>query len=92
MKARRSFEDGAPVPNTRLVLWDIDHTLIDTGGVGREIHQEAFEQVTRKRMQRQADISRRTEPDIFCDTLALRGIDHSEEAPGPRQSVGLSRW
>ena len=29
----------------RLVLWDIDHTLIDTGGVGREIYA-AFEQAT----------------------------------------------
>jgi phosphoglycolate phosphatase len=77
-----SFEVECPVPEARLVLWDIDHTLIDTGGVGREIYQEAFEQVTRQRMQRQADISGRTEPDIFRDTLALHGIDHSEEALG----------
>jgi hypothetical protein len=53
----------------RLVLWDIDHTLIDTGGFSREIYQEAFEQVTGQPMQRQADISGRTEPDIFRDTV-----------------------
>jgi phosphoglycolate phosphatase len=70
------------VPDARLVLWDIDHTLIDTGGVGREIYQEAFEQVTQRPMQRQADVSGRTEPAIFRDTLALHGIDHSEEALG----------
>jgi phosphoglycolate phosphatase len=64
----------------RLVLWDIDHTLIDTGGVGREIYQEAFEQVTGQPMKRQADISGRTEPDIFQDTLALHDLAPSEES------------
>jgi phosphoglycolate phosphatase len=64
----------------RLVLWDIDHTLIDTGGVGREIYQEAFEQVTGQPMKRQADISGRTEPDIFRDTLALHDLESSAES------------
>jgi phosphoglycolate phosphatase len=63
-----------------LVLWDIDHTLIDTGGVGREIYQETFEQVTGQPMQRQADISGRTEPDILRDTLALHDLEPSEES------------
>jgi phosphoglycolate phosphatase len=64
----------------RLVLWDVDHTLIDTGGVGREIYQEAFEQVTGQPMKRQADVSGRTEPDIFRDTLALHDLEPSEES------------
>jgi phosphoglycolate phosphatase len=64
----------------RLVLWDIDHTLIDTGGVGRSLYQEAFEQVTGRSMERQAEISGRTEPDIFRDTLDLHGIKPSEES------------
>jgi phosphoglycolate phosphatase len=64
----------------RLVLWDIDHTLIDTGGVGREIYQEAFEQVTGQPMRRQADISGRTEPDIFRDTLAMHDLEPSAES------------
>ena len=64
----------------RLVLWDIDHTLIDTGGVGREIYQEAFEQVTGQPMKRQADISGRTEPEIFRDTLALHDLEPSGES------------
>jgi phosphoglycolate phosphatase len=33
-------------------------------------------------MPRQAGVSGRTKPDIFRDTLALHGIDHSEEALG----------
>jgi phosphoglycolate phosphatase len=63
----------------RLVLWDIDHTLIDTGGVGRAVYQEAFEQVTGRPMKQQAEVSGRTEPDIFRDTLALHDIEFSEE-------------
>lgn len=70
---------SVPLADKRLVLWDIDHTLIDTGGVGRAIYQEAFEQVTGQPMKRQADISGRTEPDIFRDTLALHDLDPSEE-------------
>ena len=60
------------------MLWDIDHTLIDTGGVGRAVYQEAFEQVTGRPMKRQAEVSGRTEPDIFRDTLDLHGIEESE--------------
>jgi phosphoglycolate phosphatase-like HAD superfamily hydrolase len=71
---------SVPLADKRLVLWDIDHTLIDTGGVGREIYQEAFEQVTERPMKRQADISGRTEPDIFQDTLALHDLEPSEES------------
>jgi phosphoglycolate phosphatase len=66
----------------RLVLWDIDHTLIDTGGVGRAVYQDAFEQVTGGPMKKQAEVSGRTEPDIFRDTLALHDIECSEEYLG----------
>jgi phosphoglycolate phosphatase len=61
-----------------LVLWDIDHTLVDTGGVGREIYQEAFERVIGQPMKQQANVSGRTEPDIFRDTLALHDLEPSE--------------
>ena len=30
----------------KLILWDIDHTLIETGGVGSEVFRDAFEQVS----------------------------------------------
>jgi phosphoglycolate phosphatase-like HAD superfamily hydrolase len=63
----------------RLVLWDIDHTLISTEGIGREIYREAFEQTTGQPMQRQADPTGRTEPEIFRDTLAIHGIEPSDQ-------------
>ncbi|MFI6713584.1 HAD family hydrolase [Nonomuraea sp. NPDC050478] len=58
----------------RVVLWDIDHTLIDTRGVGRELSAQAFEQVTGVPMVRQAKIDGITEPVIFRETAKLHGL------------------
>ncbi|SEG57823.1 Phosphoglycolate phosphatase, HAD superfamily [Nonomuraea solani] len=63
----------------RLVLWDIDHTLIETGGVGREVFADAFAQVTSTPMKAMAAVSGRTELVIFGETLDLHGIPHSDE-------------
>ncbi|MDX3075817.1 HAD family hydrolase [Streptomyces sp. MI02-7b] len=58
----------------RFVLWDIDHTLIDTRGVGRELSAAAFEQVTGQPMREQAKIDGITEPVIFRETARLHGL------------------
>lgn len=58
-----------------LILWDIDHTLIETGGIGTEVYAAAFEEVTGRKLQQMAAVSGRTEPVIFRDTLALHGLD-----------------
>jgi phosphoglycolate phosphatase len=63
------------VADTKLVLWDIDHTLIETGGVGNEIFRAAFEQVTGHKIDRMADVTGRTEQIIFAETLDLYGIE-----------------
>ncbi|MFJ9589683.1 HAD family hydrolase [Streptomyces acidicola] len=58
----------------RLVLWDIDHTLIDTRGVGRELSAAAFEETLGQSMRRQARIDGITEPVIFRETAKLHGL------------------
>ncbi|MFG2221037.1 MULTISPECIES: HAD family hydrolase [unclassified Streptomyces] len=58
----------------KLVLWDIDHTLIATRGVGRELFGECFEHVTGVRMERMAAVDGMTEPIIFRETARLHGI------------------
>lgn len=60
-----------------LVLWDIDHTLVDTRGVGRELWAEAFEEVTGQPMREQARIDGSTEPVILRETLELHGLEGS---------------
>jgi phosphoglycolate phosphatase-like HAD superfamily hydrolase len=58
----------------RLVLWDIDHTLIDTRGVGREFSAAAFQRATGQPMREQAKIDGITEAVIFRETAKLHGL------------------
>ncbi|MFC4906912.1 HAD family hydrolase [Actinomadura gamaensis] len=67
-----------PTP-VRLVLWDVDHALIETGGVGREVFADAFAQAVGRSMEQMAEVSGRTEPDIFRETAELHGVDVTEE-------------
>ncbi|MFI7103299.1 HAD family hydrolase [Streptomyces sp. NPDC050161] len=57
-----------------LVLWDIDHTLISTRGMGRELSALAFAETTGIAMREQATVEGITEPVIFRETAALHGI------------------
>jgi phosphoglycolate phosphatase-like HAD superfamily hydrolase len=61
-----------------LVLWDIDHTLMATRGLGRELWAAAFEQVTGVKMREQADVTGSTERVILRETTRLHGIDYDE--------------
>ncbi|MFI6588342.1 HAD family hydrolase [Embleya sp. NPDC050493] len=63
------------MPRPRLVLWDIDHTLIDTGGVGREVFAAAFRRVTGTPLREMASVHGRTERVIFAETAELHGLD-----------------
>ncbi|SCG03587.1 Phosphoglycolate phosphatase, HAD superfamily [Streptomyces sp. MnatMP-M27] len=62
-----------------LVLWDIDHTLVDTRGVGRELWAEAFEEVTGRSMREQAKVDGSTEPVVLRETLRLHGLRDSRD-------------
>ncbi|MEV7010060.1 haloacid dehalogenase-like hydrolase [Streptosporangium sp. NPDC051022] len=58
----------------RIVLWDIDHTLVDMRGIGRELSAQAFERTTGVPMLRQAKIDGITESVIFRETAKLHGL------------------
>jgi phosphoglycolate phosphatase-like HAD superfamily hydrolase len=64
---------------TRLVLWDIDHTLIETRGVGGQVYAEAFAQVTGHRLEKMPELAGRTEPVIFREALKANGVDPTED-------------
>jgi phosphoglycolate phosphatase len=57
-----------------LVLWDIDHTLIETRGVGGKIYADAFLKVTGKALTTMPALAGKTEPVIFRDALKLNSI------------------
>jgi beta-phosphoglucomutase-like phosphatase (HAD superfamily) len=61
-------------------LWDIDHTLIETRGVGRAIYERAFHAATGRPLRKLAKIAGRTELDIMRETLRLNDIEPGEVA------------
>lgn len=70
--------DTACQPPYILVLWDIDHTLIETRGVGRAIYARVFPDVTGKPLQHLAEVAGRTELVIMHDTLALHDVEPTD--------------
>ena len=67
-------------PPRLLVLWDIDHTLIETRGVGHAIYQRAFKTATGKELEQLAEVSGRTELEIMAETLRINGLEPTNQA------------
>jgi phosphoglycolate phosphatase len=63
-----------------LVLWDVDHTLMETRGVGFTIYQRAFIAATGRPLDQLARISGRTELDIMHETLRIHGVEATDDA------------
>jgi phosphoglycolate phosphatase len=84
------------------VLWDIDHTLIETRGVGRAIYERVFPAVTGKPLRQLAEVAGRTELAIMHDTLRFHDVEPSEQMmrrlgrswprPGGSYPVFTRRW
>ena len=55
----------------RLVLWNIDLTLIDVGRITRDAYAEAFRRVTGRPLVQLPQLPGRMESEIFFDALAL---------------------
>ncbi|MGH3278428.1 MAG: HAD family hydrolase [Trebonia sp.] len=64
---------------TRLVLWDIDHTLIETRGVGGQVYAAAFAEVTGHPLEKMPELAGRTEPVIFREALKANRVDPGED-------------
>jgi phosphoglycolate phosphatase len=72
----------------RLVLWNIDLTLVDVAKVIRPAYAEAFRAVTGRPLVQLPQMAGRTEPEVFFDALALNGVslrdgDESERLVAP---------
>jgi phosphoglycolate phosphatase-like HAD superfamily hydrolase len=59
----------------RLVLWNIDLTLVDVARVTRAAYAEAFPAVTRRPLIKLPQTAGRSESEIFFDALALNAAD-----------------
>ena len=63
----------------RLVLWNVDHTLVDVGRVTREAYADAFRRVTGRPMVRFAPAAGRTESEIIFETLAFNDVPAGDD-------------
>jgi phosphoglycolate phosphatase len=67
-------ETGSAV-RTLLVLWDVDHTLIENHGVNKETYAEAFRLLTGHVAEYPVETEGRTEPEIMRNMLLRHGIE-----------------
>lgn len=58
----------------RLVLWDVDRTLLHVEGVSRLVYEDAFLAVIGRPLEQLADMPGRTDRYIVANTLALHGV------------------
>jgi phosphoglycolate phosphatase len=63
----------------RLVLWDVDGTLVDAAQLGRDAFLEAFEKVTGGLPREMVPFAGRTDLEIAHDMLASAGVDVDDE-------------
>lgn len=70
-----------------LVLWDVDHTLIETRGVGFAIYKRAFPIAAGRPLEKLAQVSGRTELDIMRETLRINGIEPTGESVRKRAAA-----
>ncbi|MFH9074040.1 HAD family hydrolase [Streptomyces alboflavus] len=61
-----------------LVLWDVDHTLMATRGLGRELWAQAWLKTTGVELREQASVTGSTERVILRETTRLHDLPYSE--------------
>jgi len=63
------------------VLWDVDYTLVDSGGTGRDLYEIAFREMFGRDMPQPGSMAGRTDRAIALEVLTLAGV------PDPRRQV-----
>jgi phosphoglycolate phosphatase-like HAD superfamily hydrolase len=66
-----------------LVLWDIDGTLLDAGGVGRDLYDVVFVQLFGRPLSAYAPMAGRTDRAIILETLVLAGVNEPRRYVDP---------
>ena len=61
-----------------LVLWDVDYTLVNAGGVGRVLYQIAFREMFGEQAPEPSPMGGRTDRSIAIEVLTLAGVPEPE--------------
>jgi len=69
--------------NDVLVLWDIDGTLLNAGGVGRDLYSTVFVQLFGRSLSAYAPMAGRTDRAIILETLIMAGVDEPRRYVDP---------
>ena len=82
--------DVVAAPEPLLILWDIDHTLVNAGGLSTHLYGVVFAELFGRKLPQVAPMAGRTDRAIIVETLTMAGI------PDPRGQVpafiaGLTR-
>lgn len=76
----------------RLVLWNIDLTLLDVGRVTRDAYVDAFRKTTGRPLVSLPQTAGRTESEIFFDALALNETPVGAAAPAGEELLSRFSW
>src|SRR5580692_10784726 len=67
----------------QLVLWDIDGTLLNADGVGRDLYDVVFVQLFGRSIDAFAPMTGRTDRAIILETLTMAGVDEPRRYVDP---------
>jgi phosphoglycolate phosphatase len=66
-----------------LVLWDVDYTLVDSDGIGRQLYETVFGELFGRPMPQPGSMSGRTDQAIVLEVLTLAEVPDPGAAIGP---------
>jgi len=76
----------------RLVLWNLDLTLLDVGRVSRDAYADAFRRVTGRPLVSLPQLAGRSDSEIFFEALALNDIPSGESEVAEAELLARYFW
>lgn len=76
----------------RLVLWNIDLTLLDVGRVSREAYAEAFRRVTGRPLAALPQLVGRSDTEIFFESLYLNDVPTGDDESADAELLARYCW
>jgi phosphoglycolate phosphatase len=76
----------------RLVLWNIDLTLVDVGRVSRDAYADAFRRVTGRPLVSLPQLAGRSDSEIFFESLALNDVRVGENETADAELLARYCW
>ena len=99
MTAARAARICAPLPCPRwrcaidrLVLWNIDLTLLDVGRVSRDAYADAFRRVTGRPMAALPQLAGRSDTEIFFESLYLNDVPTGQDEIADAELLARYCW